>query len=459
MVVDCDSSDSSSLSSHAVEIFPTAPPPVSSSRDTIVVGYVFGPKKMKTMGDVMMLTAEATARVASAAAPSGCDVSIISADTHSDGGPSTPSPVHHFMPSSVMTRISNSKSAIEDDCTSVQSSGSSGSSSLGSSLSLMDLSPSFGLLNNGQNINKVKFVPLNLDAPLEQQHGGHFDCILHKLTEDLLSVTNTLNPAINSQSRIRLDRLTAYCESNSLCTLIDPPNNVQKLMSRASIASILSSSLTQIKNPSFTVRAPAHAIINRKEDIETNNTLPAYPLIAKPLDAAGTVQSHKMTVVLKEDGLQDLTTPCLLQSFENHGGVLFKVYVLGDHVRVFPRPSLPNLPFGAVYEKRSLDFDSQKPYPGLVDFGVGVDTIHEQPTTSPAPTHLTLDEVLPIADNIRRTFGLDLFGFDVLVRDSEKVPKELIVVDVNYFPSYKELYKDFPLMLAEFLIRKATDAQ
>ena len=156
MVVDCDSSDSSSLSSHAVEIFPTAPPPVSSSRDTIVVGYVFGPKKMKTMGDVMMLTAEATARVASAAAPSGCDVSIISADTHSDGGPSTPSPVHHFMPSSVMTRISNSKSAIEDDCTSVQSSGSSGSSSLGSSLSLMDLSPSFGLLNNGQNINKVK---------------------------------------------------------------------------------------------------------------------------------------------------------------------------------------------------------------------------------------------------------------------------------------------------------------
>mmetsp|Transcript_16594 Transcript_16594/g.29251 ORF Transcript_16594/g.29251 Transcript_16594/m.29251 type:complete len:193 (+) Transcript_16594:347-925(+) len=60
-----------------------------------------------------------------------------------------------------------------------------------------------------------------------------------------------------------------------------------------------------------------------------------YPLIAKPLTAAGTKSSHHMGIVLARDGLQRLKTPCLLQEYANHGEKLFKVYVLRESVCIF----------------------------------------------------------------------------------------------------------------------------
>ena len=36
--------------------------------------------------------------------------------------------------------------------------------------------------------------------------------------------------------------------------------------------------------------------------------------------------------------------PSRSQEFVNHGGILFKLYVLGDKVMVFRRQSLPDIP-------------------------------------------------------------------------------------------------------------------
>ena len=68
---------------------------------------------------------------------------------------------------------------------------------------------------------------------------------------------------------------------------------------------------------------------------------------------------------------------------------------------------------------------------------------------------------------IREAFGLELFGFDVLVQhnnqngsprigsshDGDHDKKEIIMVDVIYFPGYKELPK-FPSLLAQYLTQK-----
>ncbi|GMI42988.1 hypothetical protein TrCOL_g3857 [Triparma columacea] len=489
------------------------PSPPDASQDTIVVGYVFGPKKMKTMGSVMIQTAEATARVAT---NYGCDVSIISADSsamdvtahteitssmttaalplpHTSPSPPpappppTPFYFHHFPPKSVTTSsLYNPHHFVDNsDTASTQSSSASStgccSSSLGSSISIMDVTPQVG-----PGIQKVKFVPLNLDLPLEDQHGGRFDCILHKLTEDLLLVSNSPVPPPPHvlKSIQRLERLEVYCAHNDKCNLICPPRNVRKLMSRASIARILADSLRLVRAPGLHFSAPLDAVVRTPSDVEAfkvrEGSKLSYPLIAKPLDAAGTASSHKMTVVLRDEGLESLTLPCLLQEYENHGGVLFKVYVLGGNVRVFSRPSLPDLRAGRIYERDRVDFDSQKPYPGIEDFG-GEEGKGEggggagDGEGGEVPRMLTIEEVKPIADDIRKTFGLDLFGFDVLVRScgSRSSPpsslpplsgggeggKELVVVDVNYFPSYKEMYEDFPAMLAEFLVAKAIEGE
>ena len=63
---------------------------------------------------------------------------------------------------------------------------------------------------------------------------------------------------------------------------------------------------------------------------------------------------------------------------------------------------------------------------------------------------VTVAEIRPIADTIRKAFGLELFGFDILVARTEDNRKEMLVVDVNYFPSYKEV-TNFSKMLAQYL--------
>ncbi|KAI8557544.1 hypothetical protein RHMOL_Rhmol04G0018800 [Rhododendron molle] len=57
--------------------------------------------------------------------------------------------------------------------------------------------------------------------------------------------------------------------------------------------------------------------------------------------ADGSVKSHKMSLVFHREGLSKLKPPIVLQEFVNHGGVIFKVYVVGDYVKCVKRDSLP----------------------------------------------------------------------------------------------------------------------
>lgn len=62
----------------------------------------------------------------------------------------------------------------------------------------------------------------------------------------------------------------------------------------------------------------------------------AGPFIVKPLVACGVSHSHSMALVLQPGALHELhdrlPLPAVVQEFVNHGGVQWKVYVLGDKV-------------------------------------------------------------------------------------------------------------------------------
>ena len=251
---------------------------------------------------------------------------------------------------------------------------------------------------------RVSFVPIDLDIPLQEQHGGKFDVILHKMTEDILCISKMLRSQHQLQhvehndessgcmdckgDRIaeavelldsfgdtnsdattnadhfhaltrhqeraarRIQRLRAYKEkSHPSCVLVDSPINILAVMSRADMAQVLSSCLEGVKTRGgISVNTPRFRVVEEGEEsvpsILAKDMDAAgfrYPLIAKPLTAAGTKSSHHMGIVLARDGLMRLKTPCLLQEFCNHGGTLFKAYVLGESVWVFARESLPNL--------------------------------------------------------------------------------------------------------------------
>lgn len=80
-------------------------------------------------------------------------------------------------------------------------------------------------------------------------------------------------------------------------------------------------------------------------------------------------------------------------------------------------------------------------------------------------------QFVAIAKIISEGCGLSLYGFDVIVPSSshsgisnsgtdhsvaggdDSSLMDLVVVDINFFPSYKEV-KDFPDKLCEYLLRK-----
>jgi len=424
---------------------------------------------------------------------------------------------------------------------------------------------------------RVSFVPLDMDSPLEEQHGGRFDAILHKLTEDILSISKMSsdapdlkrmaesNHAVGSsrssnlddnvskeslesivglspdesqtQAVQRVNRLNRYKLNHPECCLVDHPSSVQVLMSRSDIAHVLSKCLVGVNTVNgIQVRSPQYELVESKDmgrkllSKLVNQAPFTYPIMVKPLIAAGTAESHKMAVVLGPSGLECVKTPCLLQEYANHDATLYKVYVLGDVVRVFSRPSLPNLPpinnSSQMPSHRSyIEFDSQRPYPRLSDFGIttketddyqnsdnncccGIDGIrwegnedlpnsykksYKRPrTTSPYKQGYTTvvndqkpkacwwtrmnkfaqtaEEILPVVDALKKAFSLELFGFDILVTHkrtsvhpnkqilSKEEEMEMIVVDVNYFPSYKEV-SSFPSMLAQFLTQRAVEGR
>ena len=212
-----------------------------------------------------------------------------------------------------------------------------------------------------------------------------------------------------------------------------------------------------------------------------------------------------MTIILKWSALSRLHPGSIIQEYINHNASLYKVYVLGKNVFVYERTSLPNLPSTDEMDIAidSLEFDSQRPYPRLNDFGIpddksrgekaverGQQNSHlcglnhisvamddiltvvdnhrcetsgeedpvkksEQSCKSCATTHVsvTVNEIQPVVDTLRHAFGLELFGFDILLSQDYK---EFHVVDVNYFPSYKEV-PNFPMLLAHYLTQRVLE--
>ena len=186
---------------------------------------------------------------------------------------------------------------------------------------------------------------------------------------------------------------------------------------------------------------------------------------------------------------------------------------------VFARESLPNLPPGenelpnkediycenspsksyVEFERHSgcksfsyVAFNSQRPYPTLSDFGISDCNTVQEPDCKKArlctasldatetdnhkernskkardlASYVTKEEIEPVTNTLRAAFGLDLFGFDVLVKHDQTNSsidtsvndilnvREILVVDVNYFPGYKEV-PNFPSLLAQYLTQKA----
>lgn len=508
----------------------------------IVVGYVFGPKKMSTMGGVMAEASKTRLETGPDNSPKvryaeeavsnedvvdseedghlvmqsetgnmektdeselrrNASTSVLRTQKRSGGAQSGKQKIvvfcgdkNHANLPAIVRHLRSS-----DEADDVESTGTCTASTSGSQWTATTTFPVSSTSSSSRSTPiRVSFVPLDPDIPFEEQHDGRLDIVLHKLTEDILCVSqlSCLCPSvlempietlpsglsrIEREAVIRVRRLCQFQRENPTCCVVDNPLFVKTLMSRADIARTLDQCLQDVKSSSgIPVSSPRFVVVESdtlqrprsEHDIATKLSEAGieFPIIAKPLTAAGTKASHSMSILLKADGISQVKESCLLQEYRNHDATLFKVYVLGDHVSVHRRRSLPNLPRqqdGCIAETdlSVVEFDSQRPYPRLEDFGysdsskwhsttVGQRSGPETCTTSHRRT-ISRDEVAPIVDAIKSAFGLQLFGFDILVSSDQT---DMLVVDVNYFPSYKEV-PNFPALLATYLTDRAIQSR
>ncbi|DBA95946.1 TPA: hypothetical protein ACH3X1_001467 [Trebouxia sp. C0004] len=295
----------------------------------------------------------------------------------------------------------------------------------------------------------IEILAIDPSKPVAEQ--GNFDLILQKCRDAGWR-----------------QRLLHYLQHHPRTRLIDTFEAVQSLMARDSMLQPLADPVTlhppindrlspeTAERDVFSCAAPVQAALQEgcsEADMVQllNHTQMCFPLLAKPYFTDGRQGSHGLALVHSLEGLERLVKgtgppgvalPVMLQPFIEHGGCLFKVYVIGCSIVVVHRPSLQVPPEdeditaqrkGIQIMTRVSAFNSKSP--------MGCDFVE-------GPPDWLLDQ---LAATLRSRLHLQLFNFDLVRPTEHNAPgskgADFLVVDINYFPGYEKLPNHADLMV------------
>ncbi|KAI3952582.1 hypothetical protein MKW98_015811 [Papaver atlanticum] len=279
----------------------------------------------------------------------------------------------------------------------------------------------------------IDLIKIDTDKPLAEQ--GPFDCILQRLSNE-----------------IRIKQLEEYSSLHPDVLIIDPPSKVEVLHDRYSMLHCvedmmkMNSQENEIGMPTFGI--PKQVLVTDVDSLMNVNAEGGlklrFPLIAKPEMVDGSMQSHELSLVYNLGALKKVHTPVVLQEFVNHGGVMFKVYIVGDYATCAKRNSLPDISEEQLdAEKSPVPFSqiSNKPSQEHSDHMSNEERRIEEAVMPPDSF------ISRIASGLRQATGLHLMNFD-LIRDS-RISNHYLILDINYapgfekMPSYESVLTDF----------------
>ncbi|XP_023894653.1 inositol-tetrakisphosphate 1-kinase 1 [Quercus suber] len=286
----------------------------------------------------------------------------------------------------------------------------------------------------------IDLIEIDPTKPLTQQ--GPFDSIIHKHYDSDWN-----------------NQLQQHSLDHPNVVVIDLPQAIEHLRNRVCMLDVVTSLKIPQGNQTFGV--PYQRVLEESENLmdSIEELGLKFPLIAKPVLVDGSAKSHEMFLVFNENGLKKLKLkkPIMMQEFVNHDGVIFKVYVVGDHVKCVKRSSLPDIceeTLNSIAEDKgfllfskisNLVAKNNEAEGGSSDevegYCCGVEKLVEKAEILP------LEFVMELAKGLREAMGLRLFNFD-LIRDSRD-GNRYFVIDINYFPGYAKL-PEYESILVDF---------
>ncbi|XP_066934730.1 inositol-tetrakisphosphate 1-kinase-like [Clytia hemisphaerica] len=274
----------------------------------------------------------------------------------------------------------------------------------------------------------IKITEVDIHGDLESQ--GPFDVFFHKVVDihkDGLSLEETEN---------LIQKTVEYSKRHPEMVVVDDFEVVIKLMKRQYQVEILNQCSMTVDGVSVyvptTVEIPGNTALDVCRELIERSGI-KFPILAKPL-ASCLDGAHDMKIIFSDEKLFDLPVPCLLQEFCNHGGVIYKVFVIGDRVSMCERPSIqnidcdPNQP-SLVFDTRNVSKTGRAFIPELH----GTDpNARAWLSGEENPNMLNKTVIQAIVERLSKVTRFRMYGFDIL-KDLEG---NYALVDLNHFPGY-----------------------
>uniref|UniRef100_A0A7N0TZE5 Inositol-tetrakisphosphate 1-kinase n=1 Tax=Kalanchoe fedtschenkoi TaxID=63787 RepID=A0A7N0TZE5_KALFE len=268
----------------------------------------------------------------------------------------------------------------------------------------------------------IDLVKIDMERPLADQ--GPFDCVIHKM--------------YGEEWRRQLEE---FKSRNPSARIVDHPDDIRRLHNRISMLQVVEELRVEKEDgdeDEGTFGVPKQIVVYEEEGLVDRSLWEEgslkFPVIAKPLVADGSAKSHKMSLVFDVVALGKLKPPIVLQEFVNHGGVIFKVYVVGERVVCVKRKSLPDYSdekLGSL--QGSMSFSQISNLTAHVkDHEKYYESMDSEETEMPPQKFIE-----KIGRGLRKATHLNLFNFDV-IRDV-RVGNRYLVIDINYFPGYAKM--------------------
>lgn len=289
--------------------------------------------------------------------------------------------------------------------------------------------------------NGLSFVALQTEKPMEPQLAG-MDVVLHKATDEIVSVAKiqASTPADRIQYSDGIQKLQRYLAEHPDLCVVDPISRLNPLLDRALTRELLEDLEDAKVSDTTVVRAPRSVEVKDLEEPHLTEAVSVgFPTIVKTMMACGTSDAHTMAVVFKKEGYVNLQVPlpAVVQEYVDHGSCVYKFYIIGDKVYHSCRRSMPNaaslaVSGGSTGGLPALVFDSLKSMPSSFEG----DSKPLPNTVVQGDGSLDVEAVGKAAIWLRKKLGLTIIGFDIVVQVGTK---DHVMVDVNYFPSFKDV--------------------
>ncbi|XP_042440644.1 inositol-tetrakisphosphate 1-kinase 3-like isoform X1 [Zingiber officinale] len=269
----------------------------------------------------------------------------------------------------------------------------------------------------------IIFVAIDQSRSLLDQ--GPFDIVLHKFT-----------------GKEWQHVLEDYREENPGVTVLDPPISIQHLHNRQSMLQVVVD--LNLSDSYGKVGVPKQLVISKEPSSIPEAVSKArlgLPLVVKPLLVDGSAKSHELSLAYDECSLSMLDPPLVLQEFINHGGILFKVYIVGEAVKVVRRFSLPD-----VDKREQLSNKGAFRFPRVSCAAASADDADLDPSIAELPPRPLLEK---LAKELRNRLGLRLFNIDIIRERGTR--DRFYVIDINYFPGYSKM-PEYEHIFTDFLL-------